>query len=576
MRKTKLPRKNQGQRSKPIIEWMESRLLLSGAPVTVAVTATPNPANPTDNVILTATLTATGTPTGSVEFFDGTAALGLAPVNSDVATLNVGDQLGGGTHSITALYDGDTNFASTTSPAYVEVVRIPTLTAITASSATALSGDNIAFTINVSRDGVSTFTPSGTVTIYADGLQLGTATLDSSGNALFNTGNIPTGAHQITASYGGDANFGASQSSGISETITSPTLQPTVSATTFPTAILAGKSGHGVVTVALTNRTSSTLAGSAMVSVFIGLQPTVKGATLLNAEQLPRISILPSQTILVRLPVDLPTPLANGTYTFLSQAVDPSGTVIDSAGGPTLTVSNPYVSLSPAIAGVTLPSSSISGASTKAVAKIALVNAGNEAARSATVALSLSPTAGVAGTAVVSIAKRFNLRSAGGSGTISVPLKMLPAVANGNYYLVATISDQNGGVTTATSALTYMLAAPFVKLSAAFAPLSAKAAQAGAVIVLTNVGNIDEASGLTALLGFSTDAAGADAVGQSATVSLGKPRVKAAGGIAKLKTNGWKTLISSLAAGNYYLTMTVRDAAGNAASAVSASQISVT
>ena len=96
-------------------------------PVTVTkaattTTLTVNPPSPALNqaTTLTATVHHTGTgvaPTGSVSFYDGTTLLGTATVQPD-ATATLVTSFGGGAHSITAVYDGDTHYlGSTSSPA---------------------------------------------------------------------------------------------------------------------------------------------------------------------------------------------------------------------------------------------------------------------------------------------------------------------------------------------------------------------------------------------------------------------------------------------------------------------------
>jgi len=83
----------------------------------------PNPAAIGESV----TLTAFGLPTnatGSVSFFDGTTLLGTSSVSNGDATLIV-DSFSPGTHPLTAVYSGDSNFASSTSP----VVNLNVITA---------------------------------------------------------------------------------------------------------------------------------------------------------------------------------------------------------------------------------------------------------------------------------------------------------------------------------------------------------------------------------------------------------------------------------------------------------------
>jgi hypothetical protein len=72
------------------------------------------------DVTLTATITPASTgpaaPTGTVEFFDGSTLLGSGTVSSDVATLTT-TALPLGTSSITATYEGDSNYTGSTSAA---------------------------------------------------------------------------------------------------------------------------------------------------------------------------------------------------------------------------------------------------------------------------------------------------------------------------------------------------------------------------------------------------------------------------------------------------------------------------
>ena len=80
-------------------------------------------------VTFTATVTAnppgSGIPTGTVTFMDGTTTLGTGTLNAvDVATLGT-NALAVGTHLITAVYAGDTNFATSASPVLSQVVVSP-------------------------------------------------------------------------------------------------------------------------------------------------------------------------------------------------------------------------------------------------------------------------------------------------------------------------------------------------------------------------------------------------------------------------------------------------------------------
>jgi hypothetical protein len=92
-----------------------------------ALTSSINPSNFGQAVTFTATVTAQGfykgPPTGTVSFFDGTTNIGNSPLNgSGVATLTT-STLAVGTHRITATYNGDTNFAPSTSPVLHQIVQ---------------------------------------------------------------------------------------------------------------------------------------------------------------------------------------------------------------------------------------------------------------------------------------------------------------------------------------------------------------------------------------------------------------------------------------------------------------------
>ena len=81
------------------------------APVTVSITSNNNPATFGSSVTLTITLTSSGAvPTGTVTLADGVAPLGTLPLNgSGVATYTT-SALSGGSHSLSATYNGDSNY----------------------------------------------------------------------------------------------------------------------------------------------------------------------------------------------------------------------------------------------------------------------------------------------------------------------------------------------------------------------------------------------------------------------------------------------------------------------------------
>jgi autotransporter-associated beta strand protein len=194
------------------------------ATTTVSVTSSANPSILGQPVTFTASVTpttpSTTMPTGMVTFKEGTNTLGTSSLNaSGVATLTETSPLSAGMHSITAVYSGDSNFATGTSMVFVQTVNLgATMTLITSSQNPATAGQSVVFTATVSPVAPATGTPTGSVTFKDGTTTLGTATL-SSGQATFSTSSLVAGAHSIVAVYSGDSNFSTSTSSVLVQTI---------------------------------------------------------------------------------------------------------------------------------------------------------------------------------------------------------------------------------------------------------------------------------------------------------------------------------------------------------------------
>jgi hypothetical protein len=86
------------------------------------LTSSANPAITNTPLTFTATVTGAGTtPTGTVSFYDGTKLLGTSTLVAGVATLTL-STLTHGTHSITAVYNGDATYTGGTSKALSQSV----------------------------------------------------------------------------------------------------------------------------------------------------------------------------------------------------------------------------------------------------------------------------------------------------------------------------------------------------------------------------------------------------------------------------------------------------------------------
>jgi hypothetical protein len=95
------------------------------ASTTTGVTSSQNPSTFGQPVTFTATVTSStsGIPTGMVTFKDGTTPIGSGTLNGSGQTSFMTSSLARGSHSITAVYRGDTNFKTSTSPVLTQTVN---------------------------------------------------------------------------------------------------------------------------------------------------------------------------------------------------------------------------------------------------------------------------------------------------------------------------------------------------------------------------------------------------------------------------------------------------------------------
>jgi len=236
-----------------------------------------SPSVPGQAVTFTATVTSSAsTPFGKVTFHDGPNLLGSQNVNSSgVATFET-STLTAGKHTITARFEGNATYATSSAgiTQYVEVTSTVTITSATPNPAE--YGQSIAFVANVapfSGDPV----PTGTMSFLFGKVALGTAKLNSSGNATLNVGakKLPTGSDSVTASYSGDVYYTAGDSAPFTITVAAASTSTTVASSLNPSSF-----GEPVTFTA--NVTSSTgLIPSGNVQFKDG--KTVLGVVQLNA-----------------------------------------------------------------------------------------------------------------------------------------------------------------------------------------------------------------------------------------------------------------------------------------------------
>ena len=122
-----------------------------------AVVSSVNPSAFGQSVTFTATVTGSGgTPTGSVTFKDGATTLGSGTLNGSGQTTFSTGALTAGSHSITAVYGGDSTFGGSTSPALTQTVsQNSSSTTVVSSANPSAFGASVTFTATVSGTGAT-------------------------------------------------------------------------------------------------------------------------------------------------------------------------------------------------------------------------------------------------------------------------------------------------------------------------------------------------------------------------------------------------------------------------------------
>jgi autotransporter-associated beta strand protein len=183
----------------------------------VQFTAAVAPANP-----------AAGSPTGQVAFFDGMNRIGVASLDGSGHASISTSALSTGSHTITAVYVGDSTFSLAAAPPIVETVNLaPTTLSLTTTASSALFGPPVTLTANIASPGG---TPNGTVTFQDGASTLGAVTLQN-GAAQLTVPALAVGSHSITASFAGDNTFAAATSPAVGVSIAKASPAVTIGST---------------------------------------------------------------------------------------------------------------------------------------------------------------------------------------------------------------------------------------------------------------------------------------------------------------------------------------------------------
>jgi sugar lactone lactonase YvrE len=349
--------------------------VVAEATSTPVVAGVPQPSTYGATVTFTATLPAVGggaRPTGTVQFYVGTAALGtpqtlvngVASVTS--ATLPVG------TFSITAAYLGDDpNYVARTSVAVLQVVNKGSSTpSVIGTPNPTTFGDRVILTATILPSGAGVM-PTGRIQFLDNGVAIGSSRPLVNGTANLATTELTTGSHAITAQYLGDANYLVTTSAPFTQTVnritTTATLATSAASTvhgssvTFTARLPAAATG--TVTFFDDTVAGNRVALSGAVNLTVAAGSTTGAATFTttalaagarsivavysgNTNYAPSTSTAVAQTVAKATPTTtvLPPPLATyrsaatltATVARVTGGAMPTGTVTFSAGATTL------------------------------------------------------------------------------------------------------------------------------------------------------------------------------------------------------------------------------------------------
>ncbi len=109
----------------------------------------------------------TATPTGSVVFYDGSTALDTETLDGSGNASFATSALAVGSHTITAVYGGDSNYNSSTSSAVDQAVDFATSTTMASSEPNpSVFGQSVTFTAGVSAVSPGSGIPTGSIVFY--------------------------------------------------------------------------------------------------------------------------------------------------------------------------------------------------------------------------------------------------------------------------------------------------------------------------------------------------------------------------------------------------------------------------
>jgi large repetitive protein len=161
---------------------------------------------------------ATGTPTGTVSIRDGGVEIAQVQLNAADTVSFTTASLAVGTHQLTAVYLGDSNYGGSTSSTLQQAVALATATLTLVGPTSAVDvGTVVTVSGALSSSGLQ---PTGTLILRDGSTAIATQAVGAStGVFSFSTTALALGAHALSVTYSGDADNAAAVSPPVSVTV---------------------------------------------------------------------------------------------------------------------------------------------------------------------------------------------------------------------------------------------------------------------------------------------------------------------------------------------------------------------
>ena len=380
-----------------------------------------------------------GIATGAIAFNSGTSAIASAGLNSSgYASINSASlgtyPLHAGTQNLTAGFPGDASYdASTSTPVGITVVQAtPQIQIVPANASTSTATYDL-IQVQIAEAGVG-LTASGTVTLQANGVTLGTAPLVATnssdyrpiGEATFNISGsqLQPGVDTLTATYTGDANY-----TGGTATAPLTVSQATFSLSTSPINLIAGATTGNTATIHITPLDYFT--GGIALTCAVTSAPA-NAVNPLTCSIPGTVTVTGLNAVSTTLTANSETSTTSGAYVITVTGVDTATGKVKATTNSTVTVTG-TVALPPAIA------ISNSGPIT--------VTAGATTNNSTT--LSITPANGFTG--AVSLACAVTASPAGANDPVTCSLAGSPVTVSGAIAVTATLIVNSTATTTSAA-----------------------------------------------------------------------------------------------------------------------------